>query len=225
LTISLIRLLLDHHDDLVQGRSDEQQRLRWHLHDLWGPEFRIPAGALDRFKWLDKIGRRLGRCEQTTRVRIARELVRSIRERTRRINERELAALVAGYAPQRLAEVGLGPLTAAKLIGELAGAQRFASDAKLARMAGVAPVPVSSGNRHNHRLDRGGNRQLNLAFHRYAVNRARYDPATAAYVERKQAEGRTRIDALRCLKRHLARRIHKLMTNTTTRPVQAPAST
>jgi transposase len=222
-----IRLLLDHHDDLVQGRSDEQQRLRWHLHDLWGPEFRIPAGALDRFKWLDKIGRRLGRCEQTTRVRIARELVPSIRERTRRINElgRELAALVAGYAPQLLAEVGMGPLTAAKLIGELAGAQRFPSDAKLARMAGVAPVPVSSGNRHNHRLDRGGNRQLNLAFHRYAVNRAKYDPATAAYVERKQAEGRTRMDALRCLKRHLARRIHKLMTNTTTRPLQAPALT
>src|SRR5206468_6013878 len=81
-----IRLLLDHHDDLVVDRGDEQRRLRWHLHDLWGPEFQIPAGALDRFKWLDKIGRRLSRCEQTTRVRIARELVRSIRERTRRIN-------------------------------------------------------------------------------------------------------------------------------------------
>jgi transposase len=222
-----IRLLLDHHDDLVQDRGDEQRRLRWHLHDLWGPEFRIPTGALDRFKWLDKIAGRLARCEQTTRVRIARELVRSIRARTRRINEleRELGGLVARYAPQLLDEVGMGPLTAAKLIGELAGADRFASDGKLARMAGVAPVPVSSGNRHNHRLDRGGNRQLNLAFHRFAVNRAKYDPETAAYVERKESEGRTRMDALRCLKRHLVRRVHKLMTTTPNRPAQMPALT
>jgi transposase len=222
-----IRLLLDHHDDLVADRGDEQRRLRWHLHDLWGPELEIPKGALDRAKWLDKIARRLGRCEQTARVRIARELVRSIRERTRRIREleRELGLLVTGYAPQLLDEVGMGPLTAAKLIGELAGAERFATDAKLARAGGVAPIPVSSGSRSRHRLDRGGNRQLNLAFHRFAVNRAKYDPETAAYLARKEAEGRTRMDALRHLKRHHARRIHKLMTTPNTRPAPRPALT
>jgi transposase len=222
-----IRLLLDHHDDLVTVRSGDQQRLRWHLHDLFGPELELPVGALDRTKWLDTLARRLRRLQQTTRVRIARELVRSIRERTRRVREleRELGGLVEGYAPQLLAEPGLGPLTAAKLIGELAGAERFSSDAKLARAAGVAPVPVSSGRRDRHRLDRGGNRQLNLALHRFAVNKAKYDPATAAYLARKQAEGRTRLDALRCLKRHLARRIHKLMTTPTEQPAPAPALT
>jgi transposase len=211
-----IRLLLDYHDDLVADRSDEQRRLRWHLHDLWGPELVIPAGALDRDKWLDLLARRLARAEQTTRTQIARELVSAIRRATKRIREleRKLALLVAGYAPRLLEETGIGPLTAAKLIGELAGIERFATDAKLARAAGVAPIPVSSGRKDRYRLDRGGNRQLNLAPHRYAVNKARLDPATAAYLARKQAEGHTRMGALRCLKRHLARRIHNLMTTT-----------
>jgi transposase len=207
-----IRLLLDHHDDLVADRRDEQCRLRWHLHDLF-EDLQIPAGALDREVWLTRLARRLAGQPAAARVRIARELIRSIRERTRRIRalEREIAALVAAYAPQLLAEVGCGPLTAAKLIGELAGAQRFASDAQLARTAGVAPIPASSGRRDRHRLDRGGNRQLNLALHRLAVTKGRHCPQTAAYLTRKQAEGKTRMDALRCLKRHLARRVWQLL--------------
>ena len=86
------------------------------LHDLWGAEFVIPAGALDRDKWLGLLARRLARTEQTSRVRIARELVASIARATKRVREleRELALLLAGYAPQLLAELGIGPLTAAK---------------------------------------------------------------------------------------------------------------
>jgi transposase len=210
-----IRLLLDHHDDLVAQRSDDQRRLRWHLHDLW-PELQIPAGALDRVKWLDKVAGRLARAQQTARVRVARELLVAIRQRTRQVRalEAELAELVAVYAPVLLAERGCGPLTAAKLIGETAGIQRFSSDAKYARSAGSAPIPVSSGRRDRHRLDRGGNRQLNCALHRLAVNKARLDPDTAAYLARKQAEGKTRMEALRCLKRHLARRVWRLLTLT-----------
>jgi transposase len=225
-----IRLLLDHHDDLVADRSDDQRRLRWHLHELW-PELDVPAGGLDREKWLEKIARRLGRMQQGARVRVARDLVRQVRERTRRAREleRELVALVSAYAPQLLDEQGMGPLTAAKVIGRVAGMQRFATDAKLARSAGVAPIPASSGAQHRHRLDRGGDRQLNLALHRWAVNRARVHPETAAYLARKQAQGHSRMEALRCLKRHLARRLHKLMTAPTTAtanpPQPAPALT
>src|SRR5205814_2990403 len=137
----------------------------------------IPAGALDREVWLTRISRKLARSEQTTRVRIARELICSIRQRTRRIREleRELAVLVESYAPQLLAERGCGPLTAAKLIGEIAGADRFATDAKLAHTGGAAPIPASSGNTSGHRLDRGGNRQLNCALHRLAVNKGKWD--------------------------------------------------
>jgi transposase len=82
------------------------------------------------------------------RVRIARDELRRIRELSQTIKalEREIAQLVANIAPQLLSEPGFGPLTAAKLVGEIAGAQRFATPAKLARAADVAPIPASSGN-------------------------------------------------------------------------------
>ncbi|HEV8453101.1 MAG TPA: IS110 family transposase [Gaiellales bacterium] len=218
-----VRLLLDHHDDLVVMRSQCQQRLRWHLHDLYD-DLDVPAGGLDRAVWLDRVARRLARGERTVRVGIARDLVGQIRTATRRIREleREISLLVDELCPQLVAEPGCGPLTAAKLVGEIAGLDRFPSDAKLARAAGVAPIPVSSGRRDRHRLDRGGNRQLNLALHRFAVNRARRDPATAAYLARKQAEGKTRMEALRCLKRHLARRVWHLLHTPTTTTGSAP---
>ncbi len=106
---------------------------------------------------------------------------------------------------------GLGPLTAAKLVGEIAGAERFSSDAKLARAAGIAPIPASSGRTKRHRLDRGGNRQVNAAIHRIAVTRARCDPRTRDYINRKKAEGKTTRDAIRCLKRHIIREIWQLL--------------
>jgi transposase len=203
-----LKLLLDHREDLIRSRVEDQQRLRWHLHALW-PEFEIPAGALDRVVWLDRVARKLARAEQSARVRVARELVRAIRERTRsaRELEREITALVRAQAPELLALPGCGPLIAAKLLAETAGVGRFPSDAKLARLAGVAPIPASSGNRRRHRLDRGGNRQLNCALHRVAVTQGRVHPPAREFLARKQAEGKSRMEALRCLKRHLARTV------------------
>jgi transposase len=96
-------------------------------------------------------------------------------------------------------------------LAETAGAGRFASDVKLARLAGVAPIPASSGKRH--RLDRGGNRQLNCALHRIAVTQGRVHPPAQDYLARKQAEGKSRIEAIRCLKRHLARRVWRLLVD------------
>src|SRR4051795_13593555 len=81
----------------------------------------------------------------------------------------EISELVGQIAPQLLSEPGFGPLIAAKLVGEIAGAQRFATPARLARAAGVAPIPASSGNTQRQRLDRGGNRQINAALHRVIV--------------------------------------------------------
>jgi Transposase IS116/IS110/IS902 family len=101
------------------------------------------------------------------RVRIARDELRRLRELTATINS---------------------------LGGEIAGADRFASDAKLATAAGIAPIPASSD---RHRLDRGGNRQINAAIHRIAVTRARCDPQTQDDIARKKAEGKTNPDAIR----------------------------
>jgi transposase len=218
-----VRLLVDHRERLVAQRTALINDVRWGLHDLW-PEFEIPERVLIRRCWQDRVGGRLARADQTTRVRIARDELRRIRELTRAIDalERELAPLVAELAPRLLAERGCGVLTAAKLIGEIAGVERFATDAKLARTAGSAPIPASSGRTDRHRLDRGGNRQLNCALHRLAISKARLDPETAAYLARKQAESKSRSEALRCLKRHLARRVWRLLQPPT--PAAPPTS-
>lgn len=207
-----IKLLLDHRDDLVGERTRIQSRLRWHLHDL-DPEIAVPAGALDRYCWLDRIERALVDQAQTAQARIASELVVRCRELTKRVKEleQELATLVEQEAPTLLAISGCGVLTSAKLVAEIAGVHRFATDAQLAKHGGSAPLPASSGTRQRHRLNRGGNRQLNCALHRIAVNQGRlYGPAQA-YLARKQAEGKSRKEALRCLKRHLARTVYRTL--------------
>jgi transposase len=207
-----IRLLIDHRERLVGTRTALNNDLLWHLHDLW-PEQTFPGSALLSKKWATRIARRLARAEQTARVRIARDELRHMRELSVTIDalETEIAQLVAQVAPQLLAEPGFGALTAGKLIGEIAGAHRFASDAKLARAGGIAPIPVSSGKTNRHRLDRGGNRQINTAIHRVAVTRLRCHPETRAYIARKRSEGKSTTEAIRCLKRHLARRIWHLL--------------
>lgn len=207
-----IRLLHDHRADLVAERTRIQNRLRWHLHDL-DPELEIPKGALDRRVWLDRLGRRLARVEQSAQARISRELVVRCRELSGRVREleRELEALLREQAAELLELPGCGPLTGAQLLGEIAGIERFANDAKLAKHAGSAPLPASSGQRQRHRLNRKGNRQLNCALHRIAITQARVHEPARAYLARKQAEGKSRREALRCLKRHLARTVFRIL--------------
>jgi transposase len=210
-----LRLLVDHRDRLVRQRVALNSTLQGHLHDLW-PELELPGSSLFYGRWAPRIARRLARTEQTMRVRIARDELRRIRELSDTIKalEREIAQLVTELAPQLLTEPGFGPLTAAKLVGEIAGAQRFATAAKLARAAGVAPIPASSGNTRRQRLDQGANRQINAALHRVIVTRARCHPPTRDYIARRLAEGKTTREAIRCLKRYLTRHVW--------RPLQPP---
>ena len=204
-----LKLLVDHRDDLVDERRRCQQRLRWHLHEL-DSTLQVPLGALDRSVWLERLSRQLARREQTRQVRIARDLLTRCRSLTRSILEldRELEAQTAAATPRLLELPGCGGLTAAKLLCEIGPIARFRSDAQLARHAGVAPLDASSGKHQRHRLDRGGNRQLNCALHRIAVTQARCYPPARAYLERKQSEGKSRREALRCLKRQLARTVY-----------------
>ena len=208
-----IALLLDHREDLVAERTRIQQRLRWLLHDV-DPEIELRERSLDQASTLTALSRRLGRMQQSTQLRICRELVRRCSELSRSANEleRQLRPLVKAQAPQLLALPGCGTLTAAKLIAEVAGVERFASDARLAKLAGVAPLDASSGKQQRHRLNRKGNRQLNLALHRIAITQSRVHAPARAYLVRRETEGKTRKEALRALKRHLARRIHHLLS-------------
>ena len=210
-----IRLLSDHRQDLVAERTRAQNRLRWHLVALC-PELErsLKRGSLEQTRSLDRIDRRLRRTPASARVRVAREVVAQVRGLTRQVKtlEEELLVMVAAYRPQLLIEMGCGTLTAAILIGRTAGAERYRTEASFARQAGAAPIPASSGQRDQLRLDRGGDRQLNRALHTIAITRASHDAATKTYLARKQAEGKTKKGALRCLKRHLARRFHHLLS-------------
>jgi transposase len=176
-------------------------------------EAKIPSRKMDYPGQVQRITRHLRAMPHTARVRIARDQVKRIGVLTREAEalKRELRDLVRLHRPELLAETGCGPLCAAILIGQTAGAERFATEAQFARIAGVAPIPVSSGRHNRHRLDRGGNRQLNRALHVIAITRGRMDPGTRAYLARKEAEGKSRIEAMRCLKRHLARHYHRLL--------------
>jgi transposase len=212
-----IKLLVDHRDDLVATRTREQNRLRWHLHEL-DPEFDPPARGLDRTCQLDRVQARLETLPATLVRRIALELLGDIRDLTRRINalETELAVLVQTQAPQLLALPGCGVLTAAKLLGETANPARFRSEAAFAMHAGVAPIPASSGKTDRHRLARGGNRQLNAALHRIAITQTRLDGLGRAYYQHRLDQHDTTMEALRALKRRLARVVFNLLRPTDT---------
>jgi transposase len=209
-----IRLLADHRQDLIAERTRTVNRLRWHLLDLC-PELErsIKRGALNQLRVLDRVDRALRKLPAGARARIAREQISQIRGLNRQVCQlqAELAELVKAHRPQLLAEQGCGALVAAILIGHTAGVKQFRKHSSFGLQTGTAPIPCSSGQRTQHRLNRGGDRQLNHALHIVAITRAQRDPATKAYLARKEAEGKTTKGAIRSLKRHLARRFHQLL--------------
>ena len=125
--------------------------------------------------------------------------------------KREILRLVEELAPQLLAEPGVGPISAAQLIVSWSHQGRFAGESAFARHAGAAPIPASSGQTLRHRLDRGGDRALNRALHTIIVSRRKHHPATIAYVQRRTSEGKSIREAIRCLKRYLARHLFRLL--------------
>ena len=165
------------------------------------------ARSLDQASVRRSLSQRLARREQSVQVRICRDLLARIGDLTRR--ERQLASEIGerakSYCPVLFEVPGVASLTAGKLIGEIAGIGRFASDAQLAHFAGCAPIPASSGKTERYRFDRHGNRQLNAAFYRIALTQARVHPGARAYLAKKRAEGKSTAEALRCLKRLLVR--------------------
>jgi transposase len=201
-----LKLLVDHRDAIVDERRRVHQRLRWHLHQL-DPTFVVPLRMLARSSHLERVSRWLARQDQRLQVRLARDLVARCRSLNRTIAEldQELEQRTQEMAPALLELPGCGAVTAAKLLAEIGPVERFKSDAQLARHSGVAPLEASSGRIQRHRLDRGGNRQLNSALYRMAITQARFHPAARAYLERKKAEGKSRRESIRCLKRLLVR--------------------
>ena len=134
----------------------------------------------------------------------------------------ELLRLCEHANPALLAACGVGPEVAAALLVTAGdNPDRMRNDASFAALCGASPIEASSGRTARHRLNRGGNRQANNALWRIAMTRLRVDERTIAYTQRRQAQGKTRREILRCLKRHIAREIHRLLTD----PPQIPHGT
>lgn len=214
-----IRLLADRREDLLQERTREINRLRWHLHDL-APGLNPPARKLSRSSGLHPVADWLDAQPATIRVVIARELCDRIEQLTTRINDyaARLRRQTAVHCPQLLEIPGCGPLGAAKLVGEIGDIHRFPTDGHLAMHAGTAPLPVASDHSNRVRLNRRGNRQLNAAIYRIAITQSRCHPPARDFLDRHTARGKTRREAIRTLKRHITRRIYTTLKNATPPP-------
>jgi transposase len=201
-----LKLLVDRREVLVAQRTATINRLRWRVHEL-DPEQAPQPASLDRVKhreklamWLDTVPGLVAELARDELADITRLSV-AIAALAKRIGER-----VRVVAPALLSLPGCGELTAAKLVGEVAGVTRFKSEAAFARHSGVAPVPVWSGNTAGRvRLTRSGNRQLNAALHRIAITQIRLDGLGRTYYQTRLNAGDSSAEALRCRKRRLAR--------------------
>jgi transposase len=209
-----LRLLSDRREQLVAARTRTINQLRWHLHDL-APHLDAGAKKLTGCRQLDRLAAALGGLPAGVRRELALELVADLRrlgEQIRRL-EKQLAALVVPLAPTLLAIVGVNVVTAAKIIGEVAGVTRFRNAAAFAMHTGTAPIPVWSSNSPQVRLNRGGNRQLNACLHRIAITQLRDSPAAQAWHERWTARRprATKKAAYRAIKRHLSDVIYRAL--------------
>jgi transposase len=172
----------------------------------------LPTGRLlERCRHLRRSAR--SRPDELATRLVLRSLAHRIEAATSEADEleREILTHVRALAPQLLDEPGVGPIVAAQLIVAWSHRGRLRSEACFARLAGVAPVPASSGQTTRHRLSRGGDRQLNRALHTVALHRRQHDPATRDHIARRIAEGKTRREATRSLKRYLARHLYRLL--------------
>ncbi len=198
-----VRLLVDLRETLVNQRTQTINRLRWRLHELDSSIDPTPR-SLDRASNYDKLETLIEKADNLV-GRLAKRDIQDCRRLTVEINqiEEELRILTEALVPTLLEVVGCGTLTAAKLLGEAGGIDRFRSQDAFARHNGTAPLPVWSSNQQRHRLSRTGNRQINTAIHRIALTQIRvHQPAKELY-ERRKANGNGGLQALRVVKRHL----------------------
>ena len=129
------------------------------------------------------------------------------------LTSRHLKQLTKTAAPELVAAFGIGPDIAAEMLVTAGdNPDRIRSDAALAKLCGACPIPASSGKTNGrHRLNRGGNRQANAALYRAIIVRMRWHPPTIASIERRTAEGLSKREIIRCLKRYLAREVYGLL--------------
>jgi transposase len=214
-----LRILLVARDDIATHRTAQINRLRAVLLTGDDQDRELGHGRMSRAR-LHQISNRVTptgadieaqvRHAEATRLATAIDLATT----QLRTNHKQLAALVTTMAPTLLEQFGVGPVCAAQILVSWSHPGRCRNEAAFAALAGVNPIPASSGRNSRDRLNHGGDRQLNRALHTIAVTRARADTRTRDYIARRTAEGKTSREIQRCLKRYIARAIFHELTPT-----------
>jgi transposase len=215
--VEMLRLVRLQRRSAIHARTQAANQ----LHAVVGsaPEA-LRQGLRDRSigQLVEKLRRRHGRSSGSALEQMTREVLRGLAHRWRRLDEeirmldRHLKRLVEHCAPALLERPGIGPeVASALLVAAGDNPERLRHERSFAALCGVAPLDASSGRQHRHRLNRGGNRDANRALWVIAFVRWRMDPATKVYAARRIAEGRSKLEILRCLKRYIAREIVKLL--------------
>jgi transposase len=207
-----LKVLVDHRDQLVRARTMAANRIHKHLTVLYpGYGDRIPR--LTGKRHVAAVVRLLQR-DSSVRADIVRRHIKEVRRLDDEITHTgdQIEAKINQIGTSLTQLRGVGVMTAAKILGELGNCHRIRSKAAFGMLTGTAPLAASSGVTSRHRFNRGGNRQLNYALHTIAINCLRLDPETRLYIDRKRAEGKSKKEAMRCLKRHLANVVYRQLT-------------
>jgi transposase len=209
-----LRMLLIARDELTSAATAATNRLRALLlagddHDRALARGRLPLATLTSIR-----RRRLPNgADRGTQIRRdeLRRLATNLTEHRHvtKTNLNLILEIVNDIAPRLLELPGVGPISAATAIVAFSHPGRVRNDAAFAALAGVSPLPASSGRTIRHRLNRGGDRALNKAIYTIAVTRERIDPPTKTYIARRTAEGLTGREIRRCLKRYIARQLYR----------------
>ncbi|MBU2671058.1 IS110 family transposase [Actinoplanes bogorensis] len=222
-TTTALRLLADRRDQLGVTRTDTVTRLHQLLLEL------IPGGAKKNLSTtqartlLDTVSITADNIVAATRLQLATELVDELTTLDAKMKTatKQLTTLLATTSSQLTSLNGIATSGAARLLGDIGDINRFPTRGHFATWNGTAPIDVSSGDNHHHRLNRAGNRRINRTLHIMAIAQLRYDTPGRAYYQRKRAEGKTAMEAMRALKRRLSDTVYRQMTTDVTHTTQA----
>jgi transposase len=206
-----LKLLSDHRGQLVRARTQIINRTHKDLVISY-PGYERSVPKLKSKKQLDS-AMKLLRGDPSVRAGLVRHNISELRRLNRTIAEveKDIVSKIKQSGTTLTHLRGIGFMSAAKILGEVGTIGRIRSKAGFAMLNGTAPLQASSGSRQRHRLNRGGNRQLNYALHMMAIARCNSDEDTKAYIARRQMEGKTKKEAMRCLKRHLSNIVYQQM--------------
>lgn len=208
-----LKLLSDRRDQLIRLSTETANRIHADLVRLH-PGYQIDIPNLRSKSRVMKVAE-LVRDDRSVRAQLVRERVEELLDLRDRIlaTEAQMSELIERSQTTLTSLDGVGLVVAAKILGEIGGPQRLRSQASFAAYNGTAPLEASSGATKRHRLNRGGNRQLNFALHIMATARRRSHAETKVYLARLRSEGKTSREAMRCLKRHLSNAVYRTLVS------------